>query len=467
MSAVSTLEARADPLAWSVLVRALDNPDKEVRLAALDAMCRIDPRRGAERIAMVAVLYHDGMFRYEALKRLAEMGNADAVEPLIQALGDEMSYNRKAAAKGLGAYPEAALPRLVTMVRDPDPNTRLASVAALRHVGKAAELPLIDALGDADADVRIQAVKALMGMESQRSKAAIRLLLSDKDRRVSDAAASALRMLGDRRSAERYRQRKWLRERVGSLAIAGVFALLGVLTAFRSHVLRKLPALSSFTRTMSLASACLCAAAIVTLLAVFFLPRADFLLGSILFCGLAFVTCAWMAGLVFRYMRAVESRAGAALALETPGEWCDHFLADGLLFLTLALCLGGTGLRYLADGETVMTALTLALVSTFLGLSVANLSQRARVRTALQQPPNPLPDLFDMSERPFGVAVTSMIAAAAGLSLTTYGYWAVTMDLGVLSSTGAGFGILFGGIALFLGLPLLLAARNAWLLGKW
>lgn len=117
--------------AYPVLIRALNDPDDEVRAKAATALGQLGDRRAAGYL----------------LERL---------------LGDPAPFVRARIATALGQFndPEV-VDRLVRALGDPAWWVRLRSVEALEHIGGDAEGPLLGALDDTDPEIRIRAAVAL------------------------------------------------------------------------------------------------------------------------------------------------------------------------------------------------------------------------------------------------------------------------------------------------------------------
>ena len=162
-----------------------------------------------------------------AVERMAELGNAEVVEPLIAALEDSDEYVRQGAAAALGKIGDKrAVDRLIVnlIVTLPDKKSvRREAATALGKIGDARAIkPLVGALKDSDKEVRKEARKALetlryepadkmqqalMFIAYQRWDDAVELgadaiepllaALQDSDEAVRTEAEKALRKVGD------------------------------------------------------------------------------------------------------------------------------------------------------------------------------------------------------------------------------------------------------------------------------
>jgi HEAT repeat protein len=141
--------------------------------------------------------------RQEAAEALGKIGPAakPAVGPLIAALADSDDAVRDAAAEALAAFGKDAVAPLVAALKHTDANVRRGAAAALSNMGPAARdavEPLVTLLkNDADADVREAAIRALgaIGPDAKTAAPALRDALTDKDQRIREAAATALKRI--------------------------------------------------------------------------------------------------------------------------------------------------------------------------------------------------------------------------------------------------------------------------------
>jgi len=97
---------------------------------------------------------------------MAAAGDSTALEPVAEALSDEVPEVRIAAAKAMGSFhDDRALPPLVSAIKDRNPEVRAAAIFSLRQIGDAGAIDaLVHALGDYHHAVRWQAAGALNAM---------------------------------------------------------------------------------------------------------------------------------------------------------------------------------------------------------------------------------------------------------------------------------------------------------------
>ena len=175
-------EAAADTLGASLrkalasVQQGLNDPDKKVRLAAIDA--------------------------------LETMGDdaAPALPSLVQALSDSDKFVRWSAARVIGKLapiqPSVAVPKLAELTADPDLDVRLAALKSLERYGPAAKNVVDPYLGNAathgDTEARIPAMKALqaIGADAAAALPAVATNLNADDSRLRQSACETLGLIG-------------------------------------------------------------------------------------------------------------------------------------------------------------------------------------------------------------------------------------------------------------------------------
>jgi HEAT repeat protein len=250
--ALERLDAR-DAKSVDALIAALRDPDADVRMDAAAALGRMQLAQAIEPLVGNLELDPEGEVRIEAARALGEIGSVAAVEPLIRCfraegypglgdqdedLGDTIAYGswwevQSQSLEALGEIGDAravdaviealagedgealqegalrVLARLggtrasVYLLDQLKNGAKLArrraarALVALRELrGAGAEFPsefvqpLIDALPDADAGVRIEAARALAASGHPTAAVAITLLLTDRDVEVCKEAAT-------------------------------------------------------------------------------------------------------------------------------------------------------------------------------------------------------------------------------------------------------------------------------------
>jgi len=103
------------------------------------------------------------------IRRLGEIGDVKAIEPLIKALGAQNKNVRQRAVKALVKIGESAVDLLIEALGGEDKDMRRRAVEALGKIGDPRAIdPLINALRDADRWVRWWAAGMLGAIDDTR-----------------------------------------------------------------------------------------------------------------------------------------------------------------------------------------------------------------------------------------------------------------------------------------------------------
>ncbi|MDQ3624446.1 MAG: HEAT repeat domain-containing protein, partial [Verrucomicrobiota bacterium] len=155
------------------LIKALDDPDKQVWSYAAAALAAIGPDAADAIPALLENLNSrkargqrprdkdQALFR--SAYALTQIGPA-AIPPLIAALGSEDTPLRRGATKalgGMGAAARSGIPALIANLEQPDEALRREVIEALGLIGPEAIPPLVEALGSPDPRPRAGAALAL------------------------------------------------------------------------------------------------------------------------------------------------------------------------------------------------------------------------------------------------------------------------------------------------------------------
>jgi HEAT repeat protein len=119
----------------------------------------------------------------------------DALAALIVALGDADANVRVDAVADLGLLSDTQAQSLlvITAMQDPAPAVRVEALYALESLHAESQLAAFrHALDDPDKDVRKAAINALAELEGNASTELLRVALSDRDPAIAAAAAEAL-----------------------------------------------------------------------------------------------------------------------------------------------------------------------------------------------------------------------------------------------------------------------------------
>ncbi len=171
-------------------------------LVAMEAPC-VDPKdvrsleTGRDTIHLLNALEDkDPTVRKAAAQSLGRIGDSQAVDPLVIALGDEYSGVREAAAKALENLGEPLGGVIVQCLKGSEKaRDTLAAGKDPRAV-----VPLLNVLGTWDPNVRAAAVKTLGKLKDPRAVEPLVRALEDTSDSVQEAAAWALGEIADPRA---------------------------------------------------------------------------------------------------------------------------------------------------------------------------------------------------------------------------------------------------------------------------
>lgn len=204
LDALATLGEAAVP----GLINALEHEQAQGRVAYI--LGRIGPAASAAVPALAKLVQSkDADIQREAIFALAKIGpaSAPAVPKLIEVYQSgtpEVRYGAAFALGNIGPGAASAEPTLVKGLDESDTLVALVSAWALAHIdpksgasAKAIEL-LAQALGDPDARFRREAASALgcYGPQAKSAAAALKKATEDEDPSVREAAAEALKAIG-------------------------------------------------------------------------------------------------------------------------------------------------------------------------------------------------------------------------------------------------------------------------------
>ena len=180
------------------IARSVSDPDRDVRIAALQALASIRAAE-AEASALTALADKDPQVRAAAVGCLAQLGawarlpeisELFASDPAAGVRGQCVVFVQKSGA-------DAADELLATAVRDPDRAVRILAVRGLEGVDPLFAIdPLAGAvLQDSDWEVRAEAARVLGAARRRDAAPALEAALSDPNEFVRAAASAALKQL--------------------------------------------------------------------------------------------------------------------------------------------------------------------------------------------------------------------------------------------------------------------------------
>ncbi|MGE5249514.1 MAG: HEAT repeat domain-containing protein [Bacteroidota bacterium] len=134
--------------------------------------------------------------RWWAVRTVAQM-SAPRLDWLIEALGDDSSEVRAAAALGLSSHPvEQAAPALVKALQDEDSIVAVLAVNALSALGQVAVPALMDAFPASNRRGRIQIMRALAELRDHRAIPLMMKVIEEESAMLRYWAEEGLNRLG-------------------------------------------------------------------------------------------------------------------------------------------------------------------------------------------------------------------------------------------------------------------------------
>jgi HEAT repeat protein len=207
----STRKKRAVP----ALLTSLEDEERQVRLAAAEALALIAHPASAEPLA--SVLEHlsgkrsgsreDRTAEYEALTKALGCVGEPAVAPLTALLASDDKDTRRWATTALGLIRSSkAVSPIIEKLEDGRSEVRKAAAASLGEIGDPVAITaLVKALSSRDIETRHAAAEALGKFQSADAEEALIKAVSDQCEAVQLAAISSLGRIGGLKSAARLR----------------------------------------------------------------------------------------------------------------------------------------------------------------------------------------------------------------------------------------------------------------------
>ena len=222
-AAIALGQAR-DPRAVRPLIGALRDSDQAVRTAATSALEYI----GEPAVVELGACLRDPELSVQeaAASVLSTIADERVLDPLISALLSPDWVVRMHAVKAVNRLGEGkAASTLVLLLQDKVPAVRDEAVVALKGLGQASLLPLLESLKDSDWRVRLRATEALgeLGLPGAIPDL-IDVLTKDPDTAIRQDSARALGKIGDAQAvdaliqaSEDERLRTWIIEALGKI----------------------------------------------------------------------------------------------------------------------------------------------------------------------------------------------------------------------------------------------------------
>jgi HEAT repeat protein len=163
--------------ATSLLLRAIANPNINVRLGAIEALASIRDPAAIKRLQVILASEEISELRWAAALALGEIGDQTVAPVLLSALRDDDRYVRYGAAKALEQIGWSA---------ETDQDRAFYCIAlqdwdAIKKLGKSATGPLIDLLKERHPGIRAQIIEILGSIGGVEAKRSCEQVLRDPD----------------------------------------------------------------------------------------------------------------------------------------------------------------------------------------------------------------------------------------------------------------------------------------------
>ncbi|MEE9199905.1 MAG: HEAT repeat domain-containing protein, partial [Candidatus Brocadiales bacterium] len=233
---LALLKKAAENKDQKVIIEALGSGYPEVRTSAAKALSQLNNPDTVSALTASLLNDNEGDVRVAAAQSLGELGDENAVEPLLSALKDEDASVRESAARSLANFKGDNVAKSLIAVLEVDgpSSVTIAATDALGQIGsteavvplsrllsdKEAKIrevaaialgkikdptaanPLINSLRDPEERVRWYAADSLGSIGSSEGVAPLIELLSEDSPRIRESAATALGQIGDERAIE-------------------------------------------------------------------------------------------------------------------------------------------------------------------------------------------------------------------------------------------------------------------------
>ncbi len=197
--AAASLGWLRDRRAVEPLVEALGDSDALVRMHAAGALGKLRDRRAVEPLITVLIdEEEDWRVSEQAARSLGELKSRRAIEPLVSMLRTSGDHMRYAISQAFLAFGKSAIPQVLELLHDEDPELRRWAAQTLGHFRRQPPIEaLASALHDPDIRVRSAAASALGQLMDPRGMKPLLEALHDEDSAVRQSAASSLSLIGD------------------------------------------------------------------------------------------------------------------------------------------------------------------------------------------------------------------------------------------------------------------------------
>jgi len=198
---LKTLAKFTHPAVKNAMIKALSDPNKQIRQTALESIANGQFDVSASYICPL-LRDPDMKVQATAIDTLIRIHDPNIVNYLIEILNDDSEYIRRAAVEVLNEVADPrAIKNLLNAMRDTDWWVRVRAADALGTIGGPRVVEAVLALlKDEDEFMRRTAVEILNSVKDERAYFYLTQALDDEDWWVRERAVDALGQLGDKRA---------------------------------------------------------------------------------------------------------------------------------------------------------------------------------------------------------------------------------------------------------------------------
>ena len=176
---ISMLGDRNDASAYAAVVRELDSPDAEVKIAAIRASAKLGQEKALPKL--LELMKTADTTEIDAIKTsILSMKGEQIVPKVAEALSEAPSYGKAALLEVLGTRKATSQSeKVLALAREQDPVVRMAALRALQNIAGEDNLPslyplLVAAHSEEEvASAQLAIINALSGTDQSRSSALI------------------------------------------------------------------------------------------------------------------------------------------------------------------------------------------------------------------------------------------------------------------------------------------------------
>lgn len=195
------------PEVLTTIQAMLEDPNRQVRGAALDALSQFNSGHDIARICRL-LMDPDLDVQGKAVDLVVRLRHPDTFKYLVEVLQDESEFTRRAAVEVLNELAEpSSIKHLLTAIGDGDWWVRSRACDALATIGGEKVLnAVMELISDKDENIRRSAIEILNQTKDERAVKQLITATRDNDWWVSERAVDALAEIGSKEALPRLKE---------------------------------------------------------------------------------------------------------------------------------------------------------------------------------------------------------------------------------------------------------------------